>query len=130
MKRILFGLLAALMLAGCSSDDAPAFDGQLQEGVYAYYDNNYVVAISPAGKQGWKPSQYFDPGYISILDRHTNAYVFQQTEGVVQGAGSWTYSNGLRLVYTPTSATSFKAVVASPVEGLVLPAEIQFTRNK
>ena len=119
MKRILFGLLAALMLAGCSSDDAPAMPKQ---GQYVAEYGNVTAAVS-IGAQ------------VTITVYTDRCYTYQDTRTGGHPSGSWpdyTYSfadngSGAELILrcSFTDPQNFTATSASEI----LPATLHFRHD-
>ena len=139
MKRWAVGLLC-MLLCGCSSEeDAPVV---LEGGLYAYYGPEYTIAIGTEFKEGWNSSTYCDPGYITISDSRTGAYIFTQSQhiaqvkhevctgGVIAHYEGWAYENGLTILCDPKSATSFTGVIIQQTPGIALPGEVVFKKVK
>lgn len=139
MKRWLAGALL-LLLCGCADDiDSPL---ELENGLYAYYGPEYVIAIGTDYKEGWNSSTYCEPGYISITKSTTGAAIFNQSQhiapitqeygknGVAVSYSGWSYENGLIILCVPKSNTQFTGVIIEKSPGIELPGEVTFNKIK
>lgn len=138
MKRIVLLILAVLAFTGCSTDEV--FNGTLTDGLYAYYGDEYVIAIGTTYKDGWSFDTGCEPGYITITDLSTSEYIFSQTQEIVTHTvengddkavyKGWGYKNGLSILCIPKSANSFIGKILKNTSGLILPDEMEFTLLK
>lgn len=130
-KLTLILTLTALTLAAGCSKQPESFDGKLNDGLYAYYGPNYIIAIGTCYKDGWTFDTYCEPGYITITDTETAGYIFTQTQSIINGCGQdgypyWSYNNGLTIARIPTAADSFTGVVVNNTSGIQLPDKLDF----
>lgn len=140
MKKILVFLLSVVLaFMGCSTDDE-VFNGTLTGGLYAYYGDEYAIAIGTTYKDSWSFDTGCEPGYITITDLSTSEYVFSQTQEIITHIvenrdnkavyKGWGYKNGLSILCIPKSANSFVGKILKNTSGLILPDEMEFTRIK
>lgn len=132
MKKIVFALLASLVLLSCAkdSDDLAKATGTLTPGMYLYYGAEYAIAISTTHKYGFSDETFCEAGYITVTKLKTAEYVFTQKQGIKQftkdDCSGYEYNNGLKILCVPNSEKRFTGMVLKNISDIQIPDEMEF----